>query len=668
MKPLRIFLFLFLAISIFAADSTKIVFDRLSPEPQHKKVAPLIVKYLDNFHYQKKAIDDSMSAETFDRFFKKLDPARMYFLDSDISLFDKYRYVLDDYIRIGFVDPAYEIFHVYEQRIANRLEYVYKRLEKPFEFSTDEYLDLNRDEQPRAKTLAQLDDLWRKRLKSEALNLKLSGKEWDETVEILTKRYKRFQKNVSQFQSEDIFQILMNSFSESFDPHTSYFPPKLFDDFKIQMSQAYSGIGARLQTEDDYTVVREVIPGGPADKSKLLNADDKIVGVGQETGGEVIDVVGWRIDDVVQLIRGEKETTVRLQILPAGSSPGAPTDTIALIRDKIKLEDQSAEGRIIKITSEERDFYFGVIDIPQFYSDFDGMQSGEKNYKGTTNDVKKILAELEADTLDGIIIDLRRNGGGFLNEAIDLTGLFIEKGPVVQVRNTSGKVAVEWDDKGEQVYSGPLAVLVDRISASASEIFAAAIQDYNRGLVIGSQTFGKGTVQNAVGLNRFLPNTKTKLGQLKITVAKFYRINGGSTQHIGVIPDISFPSRFELMDIGESNEQNALLWDQIDPVQYRNYSNLEDVVPKLEMRHNLRISASPEYATLLESMEEIERNRNNTRVSLNYDIRKKEREEADEKKKLESEKDKESEEDKKEDLLLLESAQVLSDYIMISTD
>ncbi len=398
--------------------------------------------------------------------------------------------------------------------------------------------------------------------------------------------------------------------------------------------------------------------------------------MGQKTDGEIIDVVGWRIDDVVQLIRGEKETIVRLQILPAGSSPGAATDTIALIRDKIKLEDHSAEGRILKITSEDRDFYFGVIDIPQFYSDFEGRQAGEKNYKGTTNDVRKILSDLQVDTLDGIIIDLRRNGGGFLNEAIDLTGLFIEKGPVVQVRNAGGKVSVEWDDRGEQVYSGPLAVLVDRISASASEIFAAAIQDYNRGLIIGSQTFGKGTVQNAVSLNRFLPNTKTKLGQLKITVAKFYRINGGSTQHIGVIPDISFPSRFELMDIGESSEQNALLWDQIDPVQYKSYLNLEEMVPKLEMRHNLRISANPDYASLLETMDEIEQNRNKNEISLNYDIRKKEREEADENKKEEKEKEfvkdgedgKDEKDEKDEDLLLIEGAKILGDYIMLSTD
>jgi len=662
MNVSRIILILLLAASLMTADSTSVEFNRLSPEPQHKKVSALIVKYLDNFHYQKKPLDDSMSVEIINRFFDKLDPTRVYFLASDIVRFDKYRYVLDDYLRIGYVDPAYEIFTVFEERLAERLAYTYKTIQEPFDFTIDEYLETERSEAPWAKSIPELDELWRKRIKSEALNLKLSGKSDEEIVDNLTKRYKRFQKNLSQLQSEDVFQILMNAFSESFDPHTSYFSPKDFDDFKIQMSQAYSGIGARLQTEEDFTVIREIIPGGPADKSKQLQTDDKILGVGQDNEGEVIDVVGWRIDDVVQLIRGEKGSVVRLQIQPAGSAPGAANDTVTLIRDKIKLEDHSAEGRIIKISDNDRDFHFGVIEIPQFYSDFEGQRSGEKNYKGTTNDVRRILTDLKADTLDGVIIDLRRNGGGFLNEAIDLTGLFIDKGPVVQVRNTIGKVAVEWDDDSGVAYTGPLAVLVDRVSASASEIFAAAIQDYKRGVIIGAQTFGKGTVQNAVSLDRFLPNTSAKLGQLKITIAKFYRINGGSTQHVGVIPDISFPSRYELMDIGESAEKNALLWDQIDPVSYDKYSNLGEVIPQMEMRHNLRISEDPQFALLLESMEEFEKNKNKTEISLNFERRKKEREEAEQKKKDNEEKTKD------EDLLLTESAHVLSDYIRLSAD
>lgn len=661
MKHLRYYLLILIATCLFAADSTKIEFNHLVPEVQHRKVAPLIVKYLTNFHYQKRTVDDSLSAETFDSYFDNLDPSRVYLLQSDIDQFKKYRYQFDDMLNSGHIEPAYDIFHYYEQRIAERLTYAYSLMETPLDLTTDEYLELDRTEAPWASGVEELDDLWRKRLKNEVLNLKLSGKNWEETVEILTKRYQRVQRNYAQLQSEDIFQILINSFSGTFDPHTSYFSPKDFDNFKIQMSQAYSGIGARLLTEDEYTVVKEIIPGGPADKSDLLHENDKIVGVGQENEGEIVDVVGWRIDDVVQLIRGEKETIVHLELLKAGSLPGAPSDTIALMRDKIKLEDRSAEGRIIQITQGGRDFSFGVIDIPSFYSDFDGRNAGEENYKSTTHDVEKILTDLNADTLDGIIIDLRRNGGGFLNEAITLTGLFIEKGPVVQVRNTTGKVGVEWDDDPKLLYSGPLTVVVDRISASASEIFAAAIQDYKRGIIIGSQTFGKGTVQNAVGLNRFFPNTKQELGQMKITIAKFYRINGGSTQHVGVIPDITFPSRFDLMDIGESSEKNALLWDQIQAVDYPYYYNMNDVLPQLITRHTLRLNEDPQYTELKKSLEEFEINKNKTQISLNLDKRQKEREEAEQKKKDQQDKDEDE-----EDLILIESARVLSDFILLA--
>jgi carboxyl-terminal processing protease len=666
MRYFRLTLIFILITNLYAADSITFEFDKLKSEPQHKKVSTVIIKYLSTFHYQKRAIDDSLSSETFDRYFDKLDPSKVYFLQSDIDNFSKYRYLLDDYLSKGYVDPAFEIFNVYGQRIAERLTYTYAIINTSFDFTLDEYLMVDRSDVPWAKSQAKLDELWRKRVKNEVLNLRLSGKNPEEIEELLTKRYKRVQKNISQFQSEDVFQLMMNALSESFDPHTSYFSPKSFDDFRIQMSQAYSGIGARLSTEDDYTVIREIIAGGPADKSKLLQENDKIIGVGQNNNGEIVDVVGWRIDDVVQLIRGEKQTTVRLQIMEAGSAPGAYPDTIALVRDKIKIEDRVANGKVLNISSEGKKFNFGVIDIPQFYSDFEGRNAGEKDYTSTTHDVKRILKELRSDTLDGVIIDLRRNGGGFLNEAIDLTGLFIEKGPVVQVRSTTGKVSVEWDDNSEQVYNGPLAVLVDRISASASEIFAAAIQDYNRGIIVGSQTFGKGTVQNAIPLDRFLPHSTEKLGQLKITVAKFYRINGGSTQHIGVIPDISFPSRFNIEEIGESSEKNALLWDQIKPVNYDTYLDIEPVIPKLKLRHVLRTNEDPLFAEMQETLNEIEKNRNIKELSLNLEVRQKLREEADLKKKKNEGEDGDG--DEEEDLLLLESARVLSDYIMIADD
>jgi carboxyl-terminal processing protease len=661
MKQIRFYFLLLFSFSLLASDSTTVDFAKLEPEPQHLKVTPLIVKYLTNFHYQKKAVDDSLSAETLERYIDKLDPIRIYFYKSDIESFQKYRYKLDDYLVIGHVEPAYEIFSVYQKRMAERLMYVFERINMPFDFSLDEYLQIDRDNVPWATSTDQLNDYWRKRLKNEYLSLSLGGKEDQEIVKLLRKRYNRAKRNVQQFQSEDVFQIFINSFSECFDPHTSYFSPKNFDDFKIQMSQAYSGIGARLTTEEDYTVVKEIIAGGPASKSGDLQEDDKIIGVGQDAEGEIVDVIGWRIDDVVQLIRGEKETIVRLQIIEAGSMPGAPPDTITLMRDKIKLEDRSAVGKVIKITQNSKDFNFGVIDIPSFYSDFDGKNAGEKNFKSTTNDVKRILKDLQADTLDGLIIDLRGNGGGFLNEAISLTGLFIDKGPVVQVKSTTGKVTVEWDDDPGKAYSGPLAILVDRISASASEIFAAAIQDYGRGIIVGSQTFGKGTVQNAIGLNRFLPNVDQKLGQMKITIAKFYRIDGGSTQHVGVIPDISFPSRFEYMDFGESAEKNALLWDQIDRLDYGSDGDVAMVIPDLKTRKNIRIHEDPEFARLNQSLEEFEKNLNRTQISLKRDVRKKEREEAEKKKKEKKDLVKNDDE-----ILITESARILSDFILIS--
>jgi len=661
MKYLRFYILILISIRLLADDSTTVKFEKLEPEPQHMKVAPLVVKYLTNFHYQKKAIDDSLSSETLNRYFDNLDPIRVYFYQSDIESFQKYRYRLDDYLVIGHVDPAYDIFYLYQQRMAERLAFVFNRLDKPFDFTKDENLIIDRDNASWATSQEVLDDYWRKRLKNETLSLQLSGKDHEEIVTLLRKRYKRAKRNIEQFQSEDVFQIFMNSLSECFDPHTSYFSPKNFDDFKIQMSQAYSGIGARLTTEEEYTVVKEIIAGGPALKSGALHEDDKIVGVGQDEEGEIVDVVGWRIDDVVQLIRGEKETIVRLQIKSAGSIPGAPADTITLMRDKVKLEDRSAEGRVIKITQESRDYHFGVIDIPSFYSDFEGKNEGEKDFKSTTHDVQRILENFHTDTLDGVIIDLRRNGGGFLNEAISLTGLFIDSGPVVQVRSTTGKVSVEWDTDPGAAYSGPLAVLVDRISASASEIFAAAIQDYGRGIILGAQTFGKGTVQNAIGLNRFLPNTNQRLGQMKITIAKFYRIDGGSTQHVGVIPDITFPSRFEFMDFGESAQKNALLWDQIDQLDYSQYYDLTTVIPDLKTRKNLRVSEDPQFIELAKTLEEFDKNRNRKQISLNLEIREKEREEAEKKKKEREEKDEDE-----EDLLITESARVLSDYILIS--
>lgn len=661
-KILVSLLIIFSLSSAIAIGSLESIFSDISPEPQHKRASQLITHILTTNHYQKKMINDSLSSEIFDRFLQKLDYNRLYFLKSDVESFEKYRFEFDSYIKYGKIDIPFEIFNIYQQRVAERLEFAFLRLENEFDYTIDEYYIVDRSEAPWAKSKLELNDLWRKRLKAAALNLKLAGKEWEKISETLVKRYKRIEKNVLQFQSEDVFQIIMNSFTEAFDPHTNYFSPKNFDNFKISMSQSFEGIGARLMSEDDYTKITEIIVGGPADKSKKLFQNDRIIGVAQGYDSEVVDVIGWRLDDVVQLIRGKKGSVVRLQILPADATVDSPPDTVAIVRDKIKLQDQTPKSDTLEVDYEGRKFTFGIITIPTFYSDFDGRRNGDRDYKSTSRDVKILLDELQGANVDGIIIDLRRNGGGFLNEAVDLTGLFIDKGPVVQVKNNNGKINVEWDSKSGTVYDGPLAVLIDRYSASASEIFAAAIQDYGRGIIVGGQSFGKGTVQRPIDLNQILRNNDKKFGQIKLTTAKFYRVNGGSTQHVGVTPDITFPSRLSYMEVGESSRKNALQWDKINALNYLASENHKFNLADLELRHELRMTNDNDYKEFLENLSEFEKKSKRKSVSLNEEIRKKDRKES----KKKSSDDKSEEEKDKKDIILDESVHVLGDYILLS--
>jgi len=666
MNKLKYIILTFIIASLLLADeSVQKSFTRLEPEPQHKKVTQLLAHILSRNHYKKMNLNDSLSSEIYDRYLKKLDYNRVHFLNSDIESFEKYRYQFDDFLLAGHLKPAYEIFNVYQERFASRLAFADNRIDQPFDYTLDEYVTIKREDEPWLASEEELQDLWRKRIKYESLDLILAGKDSAGIQETLHKRNDNLKRRISQYQSEDVFQIMMNSFSESYDPHTTYFSPKSFDNFKIAMSQSFEGIGARLSTRNEYTMVVEIIPGGPADKSEALHANDKITAVGQGYNDEMVDVIGWRIDDVVQLIRGKKSTVVRLQLIRANSAEGAQRDTIALVRDKVNIEDQTAKSSIIEIEHEGRKFIFGVIDIPTFYSDYEGKRKGLKDYNSTTRDVKNLIQEMDHTKIKGIIIDLRGNGGGFLSEAVDLTGLFIENGPVVQVKNTAGRVEVEWDDDSGVFYNGPLVVLVNRISASASEIFAAAIQDYNRGIIVGTQTFGKGTVQNAIDLNRFM-NSSVRLGQIKMTIAKFYRINGGSTQHVGVIPDVSFPSRYTHMEIGESSQSNALLWDQIRPVEYNPYGNIDSYFPQLIARHQSRGSNDPDYQELLENIEKMRENRARTQISLNEEKRRQERE-KNKAKKSEDEPETEEKEPNK-DLMLTESGHILGDYIIMSKD
>jgi carboxyl-terminal processing protease len=547
-----------------------------------------------------------------------------------------------------------------------------------FDYSLDENYEYDRAKSDWAKNQTELNELWRKRLKNDALTYKLNGKDWEFIQNTLKKRYKNFAHFLNQYNSEDVFQLAMNSFTQSIDPHTNYLSPVTSDNFKIDRSLSLEGIGARLQTEDDYTKVAEVIPGGPAAKSGLLKADDKIIGVAQGEDGEFEDIIGWRITDAVKLIRGAKGTLVRLQILKAGSDLNAKPIEISLIREKVKLEDQAAKGSVLEIINEDKPFKIGVIDIPNFYIDFEGQRNGDGNYRSTTKDVKKILDSLKSENVDGIIIDLREDGGGSLQEAIELTGLFIKDGPVVQVKNSDGKIDVAKDPDPSILYDGPLAVLVNRFSASASEIFSGAIQDYGRGIVIGEQTFGKGTVQNLIDLNRLSSQKNLNLGQVKLTIAKYYRVNGGSTQNLGVVPDISYPTMIDPKDFGESSEKTALAWDEIQSADFNKFSDIAKFLPELNKKHLQRISANKDFQYLLEDISIYKENKKKTFISLNEETRKLEKQ-KDEQRKLERDEKTEKQVDAelldeeipvikkdKDDYILNETAKIISDYILMS--
>ncbi|MDH7604367.1 MAG: carboxy terminal-processing peptidase, partial [Melioribacter sp.] len=528
-----------------------------------------------------------------------------------------------------------------------------------------------------AKSKEELDEIWRLRLKNDALNLILSGKDWKGAAEVLLKRYQNFHKIILQYEAEDVFSLFMNSVTQVYDPHTDYFSPAASENFSISMKLSLEGIGATLRQENDYTVVAGIVPGGPAAKSGLLHEEDKIVGVAQGEDGEMVDVIGWRLDDVIQLIRGKKGTVVRLQILKASDGPNAIPTEIKLVRDEVKLEEQAAKSEIMNIQHEGYNFKLGIIKLPSFYTDFEAQQKGKPDYKSTTRDVKEILKKFKEEKVDGVVIDLRNNGGGSLQEAIQLTGLFIKEGPVVQVKNMMNIIEVDKDPDPEIHYDGPLAVLVNRFSASASEIFSAAIQDYGRGIVIGENTYGKGTVQNLLDLNRHIPIANKKLGQLKLTIAKFYRINGSSTQHKGVQPDITFPSPYSSEEFGESSQPSALPWDQIQPAQYEKYGDLSKFISLLIKKHDERTKKDPEYQLLLDDIEEFKENRAKKVFSLNEEIRKQERNKAEERKKKKEEerakisgidiKDKkevESQSSITSDYELKESARILADLIL----
>ena len=543
-------------------------------------------------HYASRRYDDGLSAQHFVAYLDALDPQRMFFDAADITDFSSWKLELDNAGRRGNLDPAFSMFNGYHEKLKERLQSILKTLPQTlegFDYELDEYLVIDHSTMPWASNSEDLDERWRKRLKNQVLSLMLADKPTDEISDTLARRYQNQLNRLDQYNAQDVFQVYANTLAEQYDPHTNYFSPRRAENFDINMSLSFEGIGAMLQIDDEYAKVSRLIPAGPADKQGQLQPSDLIIGVGQGEDGPIEDVVGWRLDEVVDLIRGPRDTLVRLEVIP-GKGKTDQRRVVPIRRNEVELEEQAAQQEIIEFTDEaDQKHRIGVIDIPAFYIDFDAYRRGDEDYRSTTRDVQRLIVELMAEDVEGLVIDLRDNGGGSLQEANQLTGLFIEYGPTVQIRSAESRVWRDGKRRRSNYYEGPLAVMINRLSASASEIFAGAIQDYGRGIVVGEQSFGKGTVQSLVPLEE---------GQLKITESKFYRISGDSTQHRGVIPDITYPSLFDPEEIGESALDNALAWDQIAPARFNRYRDYGAIIPMLTTLHEKRAANDPDYLYL----------------------------------------------------------------------
>lgn len=607
--------FLTLAASAYAQEAAQP--PTLAPLQEQGQASALSAQLLQRFSYKPVPLDDALSARIMDRFIKALDPDRMIFLQADIDDFMTHRNELDNAIKRGDLRIPYAIFNVYEQRIADRMTFARAILKQNFDFNVKEDYSIVRDKSPWLQSITESDDLWRKRVKADWLRLKLTGKADAGIRETLDKRYQSTLDRVQKYKTEDVFQSFMDAFTNSVDPHTDYFGARASAEFDISMKLSLVGIGAVLQERNDYTTIRELVAGGPAQLSGKLSVGDRIVGVGQGEDGPIKEVVGMRLDDIVQLIRGAKDSVVRLDILPAEAGPEGTHRVISLTRDKISLDKQAARKTILTIKDGDATRKIGVITLPAFYEDFEARLNGDKDYKSASRDVAKLLGELKQENADGVLIDLRDNGGGSLSEAVDLTGLFVGKGPVVQQRNSDGDVKVEADDLPKPAWTGPVDVLINRGSASASEIFAAAIQDYGRGVIIGEQSFGKGSVQTVINLDQVAHNSTPKFGELKVTIAQFFRVNGGSTQLRGVTPDISLPGVYDPKKFGEASYDNALPWTQIKAVKYTPSGTIKERLPKLQNLHDARVRNDTDFQRFVEDIAELKVLREKTVISLN---------------------------------------------------
>jgi carboxyl-terminal processing protease len=701
-KKLYILLVLGAALACKASPSHPIKVagsNDLQPDAQQTVVCKYIAGLITEYNYKKVTLNDSISQVVYDRYIKALDENHNYLLASDIKDFDKYKTVLDDDVKDGNLTDIFYIFNVYQKRYNDRIKYSIAQLDKSFDFNANEKFTFDRDSLPYAASETELNNIWSKRVKYDMLNLKLANADMTKNKETLKKRYENLLSQSNKLNNQDVFQIFMDAFTNAIDPHTNYFNPSNAANFNIEMSRSLEGIGATLQSKDEYVTISSIVPGGPADKSKQLSPEDRIVGVAQGKEGEFQNIIGWRIENAIALIRGTKGTVVRLEVLAKGNSTSSKPKIIEMVREKIILKDQSAKEEIRTYNSNGKTVKIGVISIPAFYIDYNDYKSGNPNYKSTTRDVKLILDTLKRENVDGVVIDLRENGGGSLMEAIDLGGLFIKTGPIVQVRDARNQIEADNDEDPSISYSGPMAVLVDRFSASASEIFAGAMQDYGRALIIGTQTYGKGTVQNAIDLDKVIKpsasdliskvtgktdksvstGSQGKYGQLNLTIAKFYRISGNSTQHKGVTPDIKFPSVIPLDKYGEDTEPSALPFDIIAKSDYTKVGDFTAVVPTLNKLHDQRMGSSNSYKYLTEDITDFAKHESEKSISLNEQEVKKQRD-ADEARSFERENlkrealgfkplKKGETKPRNEDLdfLKIEAGQILTDYINLGS-
>ncbi|MES2456666.1 MAG: carboxy terminal-processing peptidase [Bacteroidota bacterium] len=609
------------------------------PDEKQALVCKEIVKLIENYNYKKSKINDSISSVVLDKYIKDLDPYKYYFLASDIKEFEKYRFKLDDDFRDGDLSGPFYIFNVYLKRYNEFIGFALAQAKTKYDFNQNDTYTFDREKMPWANSQAALNEVWNKRIKYELVNLKIAGTSDEKNAETITKRYTNLKSQSAKVNNQDVFQTVMDAFTESIDPHTNYFNPVNAQAFNEDMARSFEGIGARLQLENEVLKIGEIIPGGPAFKSKLLSAGDRIIGVAQGNA-DFEDIIGWRIESSVAKIKGPKGTKVRLKIIPVGQEMSAKPVIIELVRERIVMEDQSAKKKVKTVQSNGKPYRIGIITVPGFYADFKAARAGDPNYKSTTRDVRLLIDTLKnRDKVDAIVMDLRANGGGSLVEAIDLTGLFIDKGPVVQVKDLKNAIDVQEDTNSGVTWSGPFGVMVDRLSASASEIFAGAIQDYGRGIIMGTQTYGKGTVQSSIDMNQLVApsflqsvaalvnkdaglksagkDATPQLGQINLTMAKFYRVTGSSTQHKGVMPDIQFPSVYPLDKIGEDTEKSALPWDVIKRSNFIPVTDLGQARAELLKQHNERMSRSLEYKMLQEDIAELKKRDLETSVTLN---------------------------------------------------